>query len=440
MVPSSLCLCVILALWASYSMDSVGAVRLVSPFSGFKSLHSQRGQQGNGVKISTFKPITMLGTSTSASKSSNNTFDTSFIASPIASIQKKWKKMRNAKSFPHFVAGMVAGSLECFVGHPLDTIRVIAMTTSNMDVVHRSNTLYSALRSCFTPRGFMNIYRGSSSEMLSSGVAGAMIFGVNDILRRVFNKTCDDDDVTKVDRSILLSAGITGFVDGWASKPFEIVKLRQQVEPTHSTPSTFFESYNALYNEGGVGVFFRGWLPTVLRETIGNIAYFAAYHQTKIFLQHLASRRRQQREQLLKTHNVKTAKSPLELRNSTIVLIAGAAAGFAYCVSSQPLEMASILMQADMPTRTIVPGCTNPLYTYKYTSMSQCFRTMIAEEGYGSLFKGIVPTVLRALPTHAAALYGYETTLDLIHTYDRSKKNNKAALSLVNQNVTPSRL
>ena len=41
------------------------------------------------------------------------------------------RSITTSPSFPHFIAGIAAGVLECLVGHPLDTIRVRIITAGN---------------------------------------------------------------------------------------------------------------------------------------------------------------------------------------------------------------------------------------------------------------------------------------------------------------------
>jgi hypothetical protein len=50
------------------------------------------------------------------------------------SVGERLEKIVSLPSFPHFVAGISAGALECIVGHPFDTIRVRVMSESGRNV------------------------------------------------------------------------------------------------------------------------------------------------------------------------------------------------------------------------------------------------------------------------------------------------------------------
>ena len=89
-------------------------------------------------------------------------------------------------SFPHFIAGLVAGIFECLVGHPLDTIRIGVMTSS--DQTTGLLAILKQLALAFSsPKRIIDIYRGVNSEMLSAALGGAILFGVNELLKETLN-------------------------------------------------------------------------------------------------------------------------------------------------------------------------------------------------------------------------------------------------------------
>jgi hypothetical protein len=220
------------------------------------------------------------------------------------------------------------------------------------------------------------------------------------------------------------------------------------------------EGFKSVLQEGGVACLFRGWLPTVLREAIGNAAFFAAYHEMKNFVTYLE--RKGKRSRLLAKRAAVVAAdsgaigSAVSLNahlygdsddsddidppsSSLAIILAGAAAGFAYVIASHPLETASVLMQIDIPTMVSTIGSSsgssntigqliNAMPVYKYTSMSQCLREVIKVDGLGGLYRGTVPTVVRSLPQYAASFWGYESTLLLI---EKLKKRNKPSPSKI---------
>ena len=85
-------------------------------------------------------------------------------------------------SFPHFVAGLSAGVMECLVGHPLDTIRIGIMVSVG-ESVGPLEVLKQMAQGFSSPQALLEIYRGVNSEMLSAALGGALLFGVNELLK-----------------------------------------------------------------------------------------------------------------------------------------------------------------------------------------------------------------------------------------------------------------
>ena len=55
----------------------------------------------------------------------------------------------------------------------------------------------------------------------------------------------------------------------------------------------------------------------------------------------------------------------------------------------------------------------------KYTGIVQCFRLMWKEEGLASLYGGLTAHLLRAVPSAAITLGGYEVVLRLLNAQAR---------------------
>ena len=143
--------------------------------------------------------------------------------------------------------------MDCLVGHPLDTIRIGIMTSPGASIGPLAilQQLGVALSS---PAAIVDIYRGVNSEMLSAALGGAILFGVNELLKGTLNdidrkrkaKLAVEEKQETVERvekgiaskkgfwssctpELVAAAGFVGMLDGFTSKPLEMIKLRQQV-------------------------------------------------------------------------------------------------------------------------------------------------------------------------------------------------------------------
>lgn len=175
------------------------------------------------------------------------------------------KCIASSPSFPHYIAGITAGTLECLVGHPLDTIRVRIITAGSGGGSGNAASMLGQLRHAIVEeggaiQGIRSLYRGVHSELLSAAVAGALLFGVNDFFKRWARgelrgsavslpssavahppgapgapHAVDSEEDERVTAPLLVAAAGTGLMDGIISKPLEMLKLRQQILP--SAPS-----------------------------------------------------------------------------------------------------------------------------------------------------------------------------------------------------------
>ena len=79
----------------------------------------------------------------------------------------------------------------------------------------------------------------------------------------------------------LLAAGGMAGVAGWvATFPFDVVKTRVQSTPTGEPNNPYRTTWSTIvnsYRAEGVGVFFRGLAPTLIRYVFVELAFIPAY-------------------------------------------------------------------------------------------------------------------------------------------------------------------
>ncbi len=359
-------------------------------------------------------------------------------------------------SFPHFVAGLSAGVMECLVGHPLDTIRIGIMVSPGESIGPLA-ILKQLGKGFSSPKALMEIYRGVNSELLSAALGGALLFGVNELLKGILNdidawrkKRLEEESNQELvladiesgklaqtgvwsscTPELVAAAGFVGMLDGFTSKPLEMIKLRQQLDDSSTMAMTIGQTYRVIAQEGGghgLRSLFRGWLPTVLRETLGCMGFFAAYEITKVNLGNWERGRRireVRRQQGLGNKQKELQDADAAYEPSTgVILVAGAMAGLAYVLTSHPLEICCVLMQTDIPVFSKALGSI----TYRHAGMRPCLQSIVATGGWLSLYRGAGTSIMRAIPSYAASWWGYELTLDIIERIKaRAQKKKEAA-------------
>jgi solute carrier family 25 (mitochondrial phosphate transporter), member 23/24/25/41 len=78
-----------------------------------------------------------------------------------------------------------------------------------------------------------------------------------------------------------------------------------------------------------------------------------------------------------------------------------------------PITLPSLTVDSDVLRRRFqinsMPGMGN-----HYTSISHAVRTIISQEGFFGLYKGILPNLLKVAPSMASSWLSFELTRDLL--------------------------
>ena len=349
---------------------------------------------------------------------------------------ERLENMLESNNLNHFLAGVAAGAGEWFFGHPFDTLKVRTMASANakvrtgIDLLYKTATptiqsatsvnvnMMSGLRGVpaaiptalpstaaataivhavpltamtqirvmmkhpLSPKtGFLSLYRGSVSELTSAAIGNSMLFGVNHFLRHTVFGVAEDE--TQLTRGIMLAAAGTGLVDAVVYKPLEYMKVQMQMR----TDLTFKNTMRSIYEKGGVLLFYRGVSSSILRDVIGNMGFFSTYHVMK--------------HKYRRDDTSDNEESQFFLSNRKMwTLVSGATAGVVYELVSFPFETAAVVMQLDHARNA------------KWPSALHCVSNIYRDRGFVGLYRGIGPTLVRALPAYAASFYMYEYVLE----------------------------
>eukprot|EP00250_Pteridium_aquilinum_P016846 c23320_g1_i2 orf=131-1051(-) len=191
-----------------------------------------------------------------------------------------------------------------------------------------------------------------------------------------------------------LEGGLASIVAGCSTHPFDVIKVRMQLEGeavaaaaflAHSTscsayngPSPISIGMRLVQTEGFQGLF-CGVSATILRQTLYSTTRMGLY-------------------QLLKRHWREPAvQGGLPLFKK---VAAGLIAGGVGAVVGNPADVAMVRMQAD--------GFLPPSERRNYTSVVDALVTMVKQEGLESLWTGSSLTVQRAMVVTACQLAAYD--------------------------------
>ncbi|PKY04157.1 mitochondrial carrier protein [Aspergillus campestris IBT 28561] len=292
-------------------------------------------------------------------------------------IQKGGGALRTIKDLG---AGAAGGIAQVLLGQPFDIIKVRLQTT----------TQYSSALDCatkiFKNEGPFAFYKGTLTPLIGIGACVSVQFGAFHETRRrleeLNKKKYADPSLSYA--QYFLAGATAGITNSVLSGPIEHVRIRLQTQPhganrLYTGPLDCIRKLSA--HEGVMRGLFRGQAVTYLREA-------QAYGMWFLTFEYLMN-------QDAKRNNVKR-----EDISSLKVATYGGIAGEALWLSSYPFDVVKSKMQCD--------GFGDQK---QYKTMRDCFKKTYAAEGLGGFWKGLGPTLLRAMPVSAGTFFVVEMAM-----------------------------
>ncbi len=253
--------------------------------------------------------------------------------------------------------------------HP-DIVKVRLQTTTTYP------SAYACASSILANEGPLAFYKGTLTPLIGIGACVSVQFGAFHYARRAFEeRNLHDGRPTTLSYGQYYAAGaFAGLTNSVLSGPIEHVRIRLQTQPhganrLYSGPLDCIKKLSA--HEGVLRGLYRGQAVTLYREAQAYGVWFLTF-------EYLMNRDMQR-------NNVKR-----EQISSTKVAFYGGLAGEALWIASYPFDVIKSKMQSD--------GFGKEM---KYTTMRDAFRQTWVKEGMGGFWKGVGPTLLRAMPVSA---------------------------------------
>ncbi|XP_066930720.1 mitochondrial ornithine transporter 1-like isoform X1 [Clytia hemisphaerica] len=281
-----------------------------------------------------------------------------------------------------FISGSNGGIACVMVGQPLDTVKIKMQTYSS--VYKNSFSCFWNIMKSEGPRG---LYAGTMPAIASNIIEHSALFF---FYGQCQNFVASLVKVDNIDHLSTVQKGYAGslcsFFLGFVLCPPELLKCRLQTarELHGSTTSiTMRSTIMDVFRKEGVLGFYQGLSALLLREVPANFFYFAGYEGVKKLLQTPEEQEA----------GAKTAAWKL--------IVSGGVGGMTYWTSIYPVDVMKTKLQ-------IWNG------EGKKPTLTQMARQTFQQEGIGSFYRGIGPTLLRSFPANAAIFLTYEYTKDFL--------------------------
>ncbi|ORY12029.1 mitochondrial carrier domain-containing protein [Clohesyomyces aquaticus] len=280
-------------------------------------------------------------------------------------------------------AGAVGGVAQVLLGQPFDIVKVRLQTTTQY-----ANALDAASK-IYSTEGPLAFYKGTLTPLIGIGACVSVQFGAFHYARRALEaRNLSSHGREDLSYAQYYAAGaFAGIANTVLSSPIEHIRIRLQTQPhgagrLYNGPIDCVRKLSA--HEGVAKGAYRGTAVTLLREAQAYGVWFTAFE----YLMNSDARRNK-----IERKEVPTWK----------IAVYGGLAGEALWISSYPFDVVKSKMQSD--------GFGEGR---RYSSMRDCFGKTWATEGMRGFWKGIGPTLLRAMPVSAGTFATVELTMRFI--------------------------
>ncbi|KAH7157119.1 mitochondrial carrier domain-containing protein [Dactylonectria macrodidyma] len=276
-------------------------------------------------------------------------------------------------------SGAVGGIAQVLIGQPFDIVKVRLQTSSQY-----SGALEAAA-SIYRNEGALAFYKGTLTPLIGIGACVSVQFGAFHKARRWL-----EDRNTANGRRADLSYGqyaqagaFAGVANSVLSGPIEHIRIRLQSQP-HGAGRLYDGPLDCVrkigVHDGTLKAIYRGQAVTIWREAFAYGAWFTSFEYMM---------------------NADAARNRIDRKDIASYKIAfyGGLAGEVLWLASYPLDVVKSKMQTD----GFGPN-------QRYRNMRDCFATTFRAEGARGFFKGIAPTLLRAMPVSAGTFAVVEMT------------------------------
>lgn len=291
-------------------------------------------------------------------------------------------------------------------------------------------SVFGMLSNTLKKEGVRGLYRGVSAPLTAVTPMFAVSFWSYDMGQRVVTSVgqwsmSPEEKAQPYNLSmaeICMAGAISAIPTTGIMAPTERIKCLLQVQANEvekggkAKYTGMVDCTRSVLKEGGIASLYKGTGATLVRDIPGTIAYFGMYELAKKEVSDsysfVASNILYNRKyshfsdiiliiQLMKLQGIDPNKGQL---SPLAVLTAGGLAGMACWGVSIPADVIKSRYQ------TAPEG--------KYSGIYDVYKTLIKEEGYGGLVKGMRPALIRAFPANAACFLGMEVTKSLLSFMD----------------------
>mmetsp|Transcript_31908 Transcript_31908/g.48941 ORF Transcript_31908/g.48941 Transcript_31908/m.48941 type:complete len:292 (+) Transcript_31908:109-984(+) len=271
-------------------------------------------------------------------------------------------------------AGCVAGGIEATCVWPMEFIKTQLQLQSKAKGAKLPYTgMIGGLKYTVQTTGFFSLYRGLAPTLLGSIPKAGIRFGLNAVIK---DNLRDKQGNLTMGKQFLagLGAGVSEALIIVA--PVETVKTK-----CIELNQPFVQGMKHIIKTEGIGGVYQGAAATALKQGSNQGLRFMWFNKYKDIV----------------TNNGEKKITPL------MGLLGGMSAGCFSTLGNNPFDVVKTRMQGTQASN--------------YSSTLDCFKQVLAKEGVGAFYAGVVPRLGRVVPGQGIIFMSFETIQDNLSTF-----------------------
>jgi len=292
------------------------------------------------------------------------------------------------------VAGAVSGAVTRLLCQPLDVAKIRLQLQVEVGVLRKYNNLVHLMLTMPREEGLTALWKGHVPAQYLSVTYGLASFAVFESLTASLcaSRVVTDNQQYRLGVSFVCG-GLGGCAGTVASFPFDVLRTRF-VAQNRAVYTASIQAARQLYQEGGVGAYYKGLLPAILATAPQAALQFGFYSLLTKMLDSLVTRDDELGERITVLGS----------------LSCGGIAGMGSKAILYPLDVVKKRLQVS----GWEAGRAGMGVTPTYTSMGHCFKEMALKEGLSALYKGFTPALIKAVSTTSLHFMVYEYLCQVI--------------------------
>ncbi|KAK1438115.1 hypothetical protein QVD17_03918 [Tagetes erecta] len=317
-------------------------------------------------------------------------------------------------AFINATAGSLSGAISRTVTSPLDVIKIrfqvqlepttsFALLSKNLYGTSKYTGMVQASKDIFREEGLLGFWRGNVPALLMVMPYTAIQFAVLHKVKTFASGSSKSEDHIHLSPYLsFMSGALAGCAATVGSYPFDLLRtiLASQGEPKiyPNMRSAFVD----IMTTRGLRGLYAGLSPTLVEIIPYAGLQFGTYDTFKRWT--MAWNARWSTDSILNEESL----------SSFQLFVCGLAAGSCAKAVCHPLDVVKKRFQIEGLQRH--PRYGARLETHAYRNMYDALRRITQKEGWAGLYKGIVPSIVKAAPAGAVTFVAYEYTSDWVES------------------------